>query len=230
MMMSIILLAIIAIVIAGVVKGSGARKQSQWFSGSSTKWFIAGYALFLLASVLIYQLIPKTDEVLEPEITQEEMNQFYNDFHNAAIKGELDSLEGSIKTAEWVFDYDQPKLHLRTKYSNHISVSVVTERKSTNDGTIEAYYYTGVSTAGNIDISNAVSRVDLELDGSTLELMRPEVVERHFAQFIQEFTITQFSEQKRLNNGHHTHIAPEVLYLKIPEELEIVDYANVLWE
>ena len=102
MILTILLLAIIIVSIS-IVKGPGKR-QSQWFSGSGTIWFIKGYAILLIGSAFIYQLIPKAEEVKKPDIAQEEMNQFYNGFHDAALKGELESFEGSVKVEEWVFD------------------------------------------------------------------------------------------------------------------------------
>ncbi|KHF38897.1 hypothetical protein [Halalkalibacter okhensis] len=228
MMLSLFLLMIIILIIIAIVKGVGIRQYRWFFEGGRTKWFLAGYVLLLIISFCTYQLIPKEKEVIGSNISQLEEEQFYNDFHDAALKGELHSFDGAVRAEEWVFDYDEPKLHLKSKYSNPISVSVITEQKPTNDKTIEAYYYTGVSTSGNIDITDAISRIDLELHGTTLELMRAEVVDKHFAQFIQEFTIGQFYDQQSFLNGHHTHIAPEILILKIPEGLEVVDYANVL--
>ncbi|MFC0472549.1 hypothetical protein ACFFHM_19200 [Halalkalibacter kiskunsagensis] len=224
----LILFIIVAIIVVSITLflRKSIKIKTTFFNGNGTKWLLVGYLIVLIASFFIYQTIAIDKVANEPNLTHEEFDELYATFQEAARNGTLDSLEESFVVEDWRIEYEEPTIHLNTRNNNHMGVSMFAERKETNDGEIEVYYYTSQSSVEGIDITEEISRINLEVEGETMMFMRPTPVDLRFAKFTKEFTITQFTGERQTFDQHFTAMAPEILYLKIPKDLEIVDYAD----
>jgi tRNA threonylcarbamoyladenosine modification (KEOPS) complex Pcc1 subunit len=222
----LILIAIIIVCITWFLRKSVTVK-TKFFTGNSTKWILISYAIVLVGAFFFYQTIALDYRVEEQSLSQEESNELHTTFNNAARKGMLDSVKESFVAEEWHFAYEQPTITMKTRHNNHINISVFAERKATNDGKIEGYYYTAASNVDGIDITEEISRVDMELEGNSIVVKRSAPVNLRFAKFTREFTIAQFTEEQTSSHGYFTQMAPEILYLKIPKDLEINNYSDL---
>lgn len=182
------------------------------------------YVVVIIASVFIYELLP---EKSNSNIRIVEANE-ENPFNKAeVILDDRPQYDDYIKSA-WEFNYDKEELHLRV-VEGSFNGPIVLERKTVNDGLVEAKYYASV-VMDQVDVTQELHSLDVKLENDTIQLIGSSGVRLYNYNIYQkEFTITQFtSESDSILDHSSTKI--DYLYLKIPKDLKLINHTNMYLE
>src|SRR5690606_16257674 len=114
-------------------------------------------------------------------------------------------------------------------YTTLFRSPIVLERKTVNDGLVEAKYYASV-VMDKVDVTQELHSLDVKLENDTIQLIGSSGVRLYNYNIYQkEFTITQFtSESDSILDHSSTKI--DYLYLKIPKDLKLINHTNMYLE
>ncbi|WP_246943634.1 hypothetical protein [Bacillus pinisoli] len=221
----LVLLIILVLVFIPAFSPMMRSKRIGFLSMLNFKLLAGIYCLLLLVSLCIFYLLPTdTFSSVDEEFGQvdvEEMDQYRNSIYEALYKGDIEETEGIIKNKQWEFPISGEKLTL-TMNEEHSSLLVLAERSNELDGKIVATYYTMKSYIDGISFSEQLNSPTIKLQDDNLVIIDPEPLELHFYKLKKEFPITQFNPDKREEYMMETTIGVNVLYVKVPENLEVI--------
>ncbi|OLS39290.1 hypothetical protein [Bacillus sp. MRMR6] len=228
--MSIIFLAIIVAMVVFILRMLKSSQKRSIMYGNRVRWMLGGYILVLLISTGIAPLLQTTEATYKKVGKDQDFANEGFQIYEAAIEGEIERVDRKYISETWNFDYDGNQLDISHVDGEYISFQTVVERKATNDGKIEAIYYKAGSGMNDMDLTEVVNPIRMELSGDTLILMNPKITTLTFYQFEQPFTIKQFTGESW--QGHHTHFidGQSVLYLRIPKNLELIDKSQLYFQ
>lgn len=223
-------LIIIMIIYAFVrVMNSGRMKKN--LLGSRLRWMLGGYVAVLLICTGVSPLLPDNREVNYKIISDgQDLEKESIGLYDAAIEGKIEKIDKKFINKVWSFGYEGQDLMISTENDELISTAIIVERKTTNDGKIEAVHYKTRSGVNNIEITDLEKPLRIELNESALTIMNPEKVQLKFSQFQQAFTVNQFTGEKPFSRATHFYGGTSILYLKIPKDLELVDKSGINYQ
>lgn len=216
-MNSILILPILLVIlmlsfVSWLVFKRGIINHNLFKNRSVVKILMLTYACVLVISVIIGLLIPEKKE--NAFVIEHRYNDEMTMVEEAMMNGQLDDVE---PVASWEFPYHANDLHIQADDDEQW---ITVERKSENDGVIEAKYITQTMMDG-IDITERIPSIEVELEKDTLTLMGNGEVTLNFAQFQKEFVISQFTGKKS-GDMDFSSSDTRILYLKIPKDLNLV--------
>jgi hypothetical protein len=232
MVAPILITLVIAIgIIASVIKISKGtvNRKGKYVYSNRVRLIFGGYLAILLICLGLDTVLP-VNEVSEWEIVnQKELEKESLDLYEAAIEGRIDTVDRSFISKEWNLDYPNSLLNVVIANDEFINSQIVVERKETNDSKIEAVFYRTRSSMNEMDITEMVKPLQLEMAGDTLKLLNPEKAKIEFYQFENVFSTNQFTGGDSLFE-HHTNFfeGQSILYLRIPKDLELTAQSNLL--
>ncbi|MBH0162827.1 MULTISPECIES: hypothetical protein [unclassified Fictibacillus] len=218
----------ILIVFIIVAFGIGVMRSNTKLSLGTRKirWILGGYTMILaIATVISLSILPnhKNDEKIA---TAAEMSRI-EDAQTKAIDNlysgnvvDLDKVFSEKK--KWSFPFNEKSLDIVLTEGETGIMSVFAERKSENDGEIEATYHVGKSYIDGVDFTDKVHSPELLLNGQQLTVNNPALVTVSFSRFSPGFAYSQFSK-----GGHFTQenrssvIGRDFILLKVPNNIEI---------
>ncbi|MGM0806756.1 MAG: hypothetical protein ACQET8_18580 [Bacillota bacterium] len=224
-MINIVLLLVIFVVVSS---GIGILRSNTKLSLGTRKirWILGGYTMILaIATVISLSILPnhKNDEKIA---TAAEMSSI-EDAQTKAIDNlysgnvvDLDKIFSEKK--KWSFPFNEKSLDIVLTEGETGIMSVFAERKSENDGEIEATYHVGKSYIDGVDFTDKVHSPELLLNGQQLTVNNPALVTVSFSRFSPGFAYSQFSK-----GGHFTQenrssvIGRDFILLKVPNDIEI---------
>lgn len=222
---------IILIIIYAFVRVMNSGRMKKRILGSRLRWMLGGYIAILLICTGVSPLLPDDKEVKYKIINDsrdldKESTKLYED----AIEGNIDRIDNKFINKKWNLDYEEQELTIATENDELISTAIIVERKTTNDGKIEAIHYKTRSTVNNMEITELENPLRIELNENTLSIKNPEKVVLKFSQFQQAFTVNQFTGEKPFSRATHFYGGTSILYLKIPKDLKLIDQSNINYQ
>ncbi|XXM73018.1 hypothetical protein ACQ0QQ_03720 [Lysinibacillus sphaericus] len=226
---------IILLMTAGVAVflGKMVRKGPK-----TTRWIVGGYTLILLAAAIIsFSMTPENVQESSPASAKEikRVDRGQMDVMDAAHSGRLIDLEGLFTSKKsWTFPYDGEKLKI--EYSNDeegSGVMVFVQQKETEDGIMEAVYYTGNAFVDGMDMTEEKLPAGLELQGGVLTVREPGLSHVNITMFSPGFPYQQFSDSKTgLFADHHgMGFGQDFILLKVPQSVKVEGQTNyITWE
>lgn len=210
-------LIIVLLTVARYVKIKGWRKITAVYCG------------ILLITTVVYYFMPyekyKDNKVLDmQEMENEELINVM--FHDAVSKGTVSDLPGVSKKKEWSFTFEGDSLMIGGLEQFHSRVAV--ERKMENDQKIEATHFTTKNIIEGIDFTEYLKSPEISLNGDNLIIVAPERIRIEASAYRKELFLNQFIEDKhkeRMSIGQI--MAQEVIYIRIPNNVELEDSSNV---
>jgi hypothetical protein len=209
----ILLLIIIPFIVLGKVR----------ISLGKTRLVVGFYMAFLFVSVPVFYAIAKPGTPEPFEVTEIGPGQHsYHDsqinaFYDAFYEGRLDNYEGAEIIARWSFDYQEERLKITAPDYERYSTRIVLERKDVRDGKLEVLSYAPKSSNRLIQANPP----DIRLKDNQLEILQPEKIHVEATRFYHDFTIAQFTGRGFSMEKTHYFFGDTVLYLRIPEDLQI---------
>lgn len=190
------------------------------------RWILGGYTMILaIATVISLSVLPnyKNDQKVA---TAAEMNQIENAQNRAVnnlYSGNLDDLDKAFfEKKKWSFPFEEKSLDIVLTEGETGIMSVFAERKSENDGEIEATYHVGKSYIDGVDFTDKVHSPELLLNGQQLTVSNPALVTVSFSRFSPGFAYSQFSKGGHFSQENRSSvIGRDFILLKVPNDIEI---------
>ncbi|MFP7300289.1 hypothetical protein [Neobacillus niacini] len=221
---------IIFIVIIAIVRVMRSRVMRKVLLGSRLGWMLGGYVAILLICTGVSPLLPNKDVNYKTLNNNQELEKESTELYEAAIEGNIDQIDKKFVSKEWSLDYGEKELTIATVNDELISTLVLVERKTVNDGKIEAIHYKTRSGVNNMEITELEKPIQIDLNGNTLTIGNPEKVKLKFSQYQQAFTLNQFTGEKTFRRSTHFYGGTSILYLKIPKDLKLIDHSNLNYQ
>lgn len=221
---------IILIIILGIVKILRSGRMKKVLQGSRLRWMLGGYVAILLICTGVSPLLPYKEVNYKIINNSQDIDKESTELYEAAIEGNIDKIDNNYITKRWSLGYEEQELNIATENDELISTAVIVERKTVNDGKIEALHFKTRSGVNNMEITELEKPITVELNGKTLTIMNPEKVKLKFSQFQQAFTVNQFTSEKPFRHSTRFYGGTSILYLKIPKDLKLVDNSNINYQ
>jgi hypothetical protein len=222
---------IILIIILSFVSIMKSGRMKKNLLGSRLRWMLGGYVAILLICTGVSPLLPDDKEVTYKIINNsQDIEKESTELYDAANEGNIEKIDNKFINKVWSLGYEEQELTITTENDELISTAVIVERKTTNDGKIEALHYKTRSGVNNMEITELENPLRIVLNKNTLTIMNPEKVKLKFSQFQQAFTINQFTGEKPFRHSTRFYGGTSILYLKIPKDLKLVDHSNINYQ
>jgi hypothetical protein len=221
-----LIILIIIILLVTITAKKSTTIQWKYINRTGITWIIGIYVTLLVASVILFYSLPKEKFADVRTVSQEKIwaaERGYISFYDSAQKGAIHELEGVTRNGEWEFSYTDEKLQL-IKGDTVTSIEVFAERKDTNDNKIEVSSYATDLMIEGVVIKDSLKPPGVELSGNNLRIIQPKITELKYAMFDKEFTISQFTSEpnKSVRYGGNAVMGNQILYLRIPKDLEVL--------
>ena len=165
-------------------------------------------------------LLP-TDEKIYKGNDVNDLDHAGIELYEAALAGNIDKVDSNYIKKTWNLDYQDEQLAITTPNEEFIETSIIVERKTVNDGEIEAVYYKSGSSVNGMDISDLEKPLQLKIEKNTMRIENPEKLTLEFTQFQQAFPINQFTGKGGFSHSNNIYEGNSILYLKVPKDLKI---------
>ncbi|MEK3889188.1 hypothetical protein [Bacillus sp. FSL K6-3431] len=220
MIMSIIapvlIMGLLAISVVLIIRSKNKYMKNK----RVTMTFLGSYLTILCISAIVYGLLPVENANIHA-ITEKEVNRISDVFNENIFSGKTENMDPAFIKDEWTLDYDKDKLTI-LQPEGYFDGMIVIERKPEDDEKIEGTYYAN-AIIGGVDVTPEIIPTKVDLNGDTLELIIPAMVELKFSLTKKEFPINQFTEEGRFKRNPSSFTENQLLYLRIPQNLEIIN-------
>lgn len=192
----------------------------NFFSGNRIRWMFVGYLSILLICTGLSPLLPKGD-ITYQKVDVNQLERDSKELYDAAIQGSIENVDTEYIVTTRNFDYTEKQLNIAVANDDFLSASIFVERKSINDGKIEATHYQTGSGLNDMALSDLMQPLKISIDKDTLRLENPEKLKLEFSQYQQVFPINQFTGKGDFSDSNNFYDGTSILYLKIPKDLEL---------
>lgn len=216
----IVLLLTILVIFLSVSKS--LSEVGTFFGQNMLRPFVFIYVALLLISVGTYAFIPTSEVSIE--VVEEEPEQQI-DLYDLLEKSRFDEAE-AYKLKEWIIQIGD-QIHF-TVNDDYYGPSILVKRTK-ETGQLRGAFYATDHIINGIDVSEHVKPIEIQQTGNEFLLVPPKEYELTFAEEQKEFTITQFTEEQidHHNLGSSVWFGESILYLEIPEGVEVSSHPNV---
>ncbi|MBO0993871.1 hypothetical protein [Bacillus sp. SD088] len=174
------------------------------------------YAIALILSPFIYELLPKTGEEI-PRVQYKNLEQKTMELEQAIYDGRLADINPEYIRETWQQPYKGNELNLQQTVEE--TVPIVVERKQENDGMIEGKYIASVIYQA-LDFSDKVRSIQFNLSDDTLNLEEVgEFFEFKGITAERDLVLSQFTESRNIF-ADGTMRQVRFIYLQIPKDLQ----------
>ncbi|MBU8879951.1 hypothetical protein BGM26_13280 [Bacillus sp. FJAT-29790] len=221
--MSIIVTLLPLALIISLIIFLTAKSRRKFVTVKITHWLLMIYVGVLLISMVAAPFMTEGVLISREKVQEKDIDTVSNDLYNSLSEGKLDEIDRKYLLSENSFDYQNPTLKVFSHYDYGLQVFV--ERKTSDDGKIEAYYYTGNLIINGMDFSDKLEPSRFQMNGNTFTIWPPEETHIKISMIKKEFTITQFNGEPGI--GNMVSHAPSIAYLRIPKNLELIDESDI---
>lgn len=200
--------------------------------GKKVRWMFGGYIIILLIATILSAFISEPKYMNGKKEDMQQLAKEEEDLNSAATKGQIKSLGAKYKKKTWNFDYHGKQLNIAIR-SDHADpgntvpndILIVVERKSTNDGKIEAGFYKTDAAINEQVITFPVTPPVVKLAGNSLTIQN-KITEINYNQVTNAFPIRQFTGENSAN-GFSFFEGGSILFLRIPKDLQLTPHENL---
>ncbi|MPW26466.1 hypothetical protein GC105_11760 [Alkalibaculum sp. M08DMB] len=209
-----------------LIKGNTAKPRKKIFKVKILHTILFSYVFLLLVGIILYAFIP-SEKYEYMEFKENHESYQPNTSFDAIYEGMIDK---NIKIGDkFTFNYTDDTLEVSANKDEEFSLTIVVEKKDTNDEVIELTNYLNTTIVDNIDFTETIPSVDAKISGNTLILQEPDTVEITISKLKKEFTISQFTSESHMDNIGHGFNGESLLYIKIPKDLELISSMNDIY-
>lgn len=200
------------------------KLEKKLFTIKFTHWLLVIYLLVLVIATVIFPFMSdsKSEVAKAGEQDQEEvLNELYAHLKN----GDVGAVPTQYLVVQQTFEHDQKNpLQINTTPSEDYGIPVFIEKKSENDGVIEAFVFRSALTVNEMDFSEIVEGFKLKKSADSLTIHAP-TQEIHVSISGPSFPIRQLTGYNILS---HTSSSTEgTIYLRVPSDLKIISSNTV---
>ena len=224
----LILAAAVIVFIWQLTRTGNNNRLSPFFSFNWRVYF--GFLGLLLLAAGTAGVLP-VKKMAELQVAdQQKMDQERDELLNAVNSGDFGTISDSTIKKTWIIPYAPRKITLTTEKGEFVDTQIVVEQKNRKDGKIEATFYQSHSSMNGKDISIFKQPIQLEInnDKGMLVIGNPKKRIIEYSQLANVFTINQFTGVKSFRYSSKFVDGINVLYLRIPQGIEIADPAKLV--
>jgi hypothetical protein len=217
----------IILIIIAVLILMGIRWFSSWSLARRGPWILGAYVVILLISVVLYYFIPVSTEETRGVEHPEHVEIFSSVLSGAES---VSSIEGFLKE-EWEFPIEEDTLRIASIGDHNMRIAV----EFTKNEMVEAAFYRTPFYFDGRELESDFIPLALELESGRLDIVARETTEEiNVSSFSKEFPMQQFDDDD--GNAHAPSgfafgvdigWSEQLLYLQIPEDIEISTGSNV---
>lgn len=187
-----------------------------------THWLLYIYVGVLLLSMCLFLFL--SNQMIEgrERVSKDQIHAEIEEFHKALREGNLEKLASQNLLKHSSFPYQQPTLKINYDSTHYSQIYV--ERKTIDDGMIDAYVYAHGPVIGGYVSTDRLKplRIAVSDADSTLTILsHVERQEINVSIMKNEFPINQFSNQTKFFDIE-LHEEPAV-YIQIPKGVELIE-------
>lgn len=214
-LVTIINLALILIFIIFVSKIISANS----FSIKIKKFIVILFCIVFLASLAILNFIPNK-KLIKNDYSVNNVYGQIEDFKQLAIKGKLNLSKQYIKKVSKVFTYTDKQLKISAPADG--DVEIVVQRKKEDDGKIETADYLGKFIFNDINVSNIMESLNVQLKNNTLTINGETQKQIKIARFGYDISTSQFiMDNSSQHDSFKTIGNLRKILIKIPASVQI---------
>lgn len=191
-----------------------------------THWILFTYISVLLLNTAFGSFITN-DKVSLKEMEKVATDGELSDIYPQLRKGEFDKIDKGYLINEKSFGVDQIKT-LKVKSSNDNDLTVLVERKTSDDNKVEAFIFSSGLIIDDYDFSQLLKHYHLELKGQILTINPPKQQDIKISIAQNEFPVRQFTGDSMFINSFTS--GDPVVYLRIPSDLKVMADGHVFLE
>ncbi|GIN86645.1 hypothetical protein J6TS2_30310 [Heyndrickxia sporothermodurans] len=187
------------------------------------------YIGILFLSIILYAFIPNPKGLNVNRANEAKMEEQSQQVYDLVAHGKIDQINPALLDKKWEKNFPHKQLHLKVDNNEYLNLTILVERKATNDDKVEGIFTKPQMTVSGLDITSKLKSQQLEWLNDTVTFIQPEPVELKFSVFEKEFFITQFTEKTMEHDRHSTDLSGQtLLYLRIPKDLTIVSDEDLI--
>jgi heme/copper-type cytochrome/quinol oxidase subunit 2 len=227
---TIIPILLVLIIIAVIYKLVNVIKKVPFLQKFNLKWMLSIYGVLLLVAVGLFYVIPierSSNKIVDNKDELVKVEKARRLLTMAASEGKQiskENIDGVEIKNQWDFTYGEKQLDVTISEEQLGTLFTLVERKNVNDDRVEVIQYHTRTIIEHLDITDDIRPLTLELVEGELTIRDTNAVDIHFGKFDKEFTISQFTEQKGIEDSFigEDHIwAENVLYIRVPKDIDV---------
>lgn len=189
-------------------------------------WLLGGYTIILLASVIIYQFIPKSELFNDNKANRIDM------VHDVGYAGKPIQEYEQYKKKEWLIDLtglEELNVYYDGNIDQSITVLIETKEEATS---LEAEFYQIQPNQAMGVTTDTGETIDLKFKNGNLIILLPAPVHYEYIQISKDLPFTQLADSSFDNPFYHDSYqrGSRVLYLKVPVGLELQFDYDIFYE
>lgn len=195
-------------------------------SSNRSMRLLAGYVALLLVGTAVFFALPdkKYQSVDSIPAADGSWETLYEDLLE---KKEVDPKHMRNRTSHPI---EENELQLAVSSPEYF-ISIIVERDSSLENRVESTMYASNLTVNDFDLSKEVPTPSVKLQNGTLTIMTPPMLKLELKMIKKEFVYSQFTNESWLEDeGFGSSHSGPILYLKVPQDLEIKAQEGVYYE
>ena len=190
------------------------------FSRRTGLYMSFGYVLILVVAAVVVKILPVSDETLFQPVDQAEFGQYkaaYSEFQ----EGRMDSVNSPFIVRKWHQLISDNQLLIKPRTVGSMPVKVVIERIPGDSDTIDTFVFDGKLIMDDYEVQGYTEEIVIEPQANVLTVWERETPSYVLSYFEHDGVMTQFTSDTSFENNHTTSEWRPILYLKIPESIEV---------
>ncbi len=231
---SFLFIIILVIIIGAIARVMKSNLGSRLFAGKRIRWFVGGYAVILLICSGLSPLLSNDGTTFKTVDNNQDFEGESSQLFDSAMEGNIKKIDSEFIKKTWNFNFEEKELivefadpEMGNGNEAFFTAPLIVERKTVNDGKVEAIHIKGRSSVNNLDITDLEKPLRIDLGGNKIILMNPEKLELKFSQFQHAFPVNQFTGQNQFGASSNFNEGINILYLKIPKNLKLVNKSDI---
>lgn len=220
-----IIIAILPIIIIIALPVILMRLRVKFVTVKITHWLLIIYIGLLLLLMAIVPFLSGDETIRREKFREVDSEQPGSNLLGALSKGEIGQIDSKYLVMEKNFDYDNPVLTILS--NRDWDPTIYVERKTSDDGKIEAFVYSSGLIIDGYDFTEHLIPINFGLEEETLTIYHPGQQDINISMVKNEFTVNQFKEQKENSDKYFGH-EEKAIYLRIPKSLKLSKVPNDL--
>jgi energy-coupling factor transporter transmembrane protein EcfT len=227
---TIIPFILVLIIIVVIYKLVNVIKKVPFLQKLNLKWMFSIYGVLLLVAIGLFYVLPierSSNKIVDNQDKLVKVEKARQLLTMAASEGKQiskEKIDGVEIKNQWDFTYGEKQLDVTIADEQLGTLFTLVERKNVNDDRVEVIQYHTRTIIENLDLTDEIRPLTLELVEGELLIRDTNAVDIHLGKFAKEFTISQFTEEKGIEASFidEDHIwAENVLYIRVPKDIEI---------
>jgi len=218
-LLPLMLFFLLASILVRITQDKNARQPIS-FSRRTGLYISFGYVLVLVVASVVVKVLPASDETEFSQLDQAEFG-LYKEAYTEFQVGRMDSFDSPYIVRKWHQLISDNQLLIKPRTVGSMPVKVVIERIPGNSDTIDTFVFEGKLIMDDYEVQGYTESVIISPKANVLTVWNRETPSYDLSYFEHDRVMTQFTSDTSFENNHTTSEWRPILYLKIPESIEV---------